>query len=507
MASQEETFHIANNEAKSIAERSQRFPTEHSSYISPGDVAKESYRLSTFKKYPQMSPVNPNPTHLASAGFYYTGYKNMVTCFCCGNNVENWCVGDDVKSPQWHTIKCEFINGQDCGNQPIGGWSVNSGSLREVFRDMEPTLLNSETTDPDANVASSHQEQRIKCLNLFEEIDRLKTFETVSAKKENISASDLAHSGLYHLGSIDRYQCFSCNIVLISSINGNSIKAEHRRLSPRCRMIQGTETRNVALAAPPLQTHRESEIQEPPDPSESTKRVLKTVFPCLCPVNPHMRYEKKRLATFDSRWPASGFRASPSQLAKAGYFFLGERDRVKCWYCNGGLQNWEPGHEPWTEHAKWFPRCEFLLQQKSFEFVSQIVSQYPDVVRPTHWGQPVTQRPPRSLKGVPSPISANIPHMAEVAKQEQFIQFMAGDLVKFAKDKGFETTAIQLAVARRLWSGKHLYTSATDLVNDIIQTENINQSSDDKMSSQKESKDSNSPTNDLKLYKLAQNHS
>ena len=33
----------------------------------------------------------------------------------------------------------------------------------------------------------------------------------------------------------------------------------------------------------------------------------------------------------------------------------GERDRAKCWYCNGGLQNWEYNDDPWIEHGKWFP--------------------------------------------------------------------------------------------------------------------------------------------------------
>ena len=62
-----------------------------------------------------------------------------------------------------------------------------------------------------------------------------------------------------------------------------------------------------------------------------------------------------RLETFDYRWPSTRVRATPPQIAKAGFYFLGERDRVKCWYCNGGLQNWEPMDEPWREHAKWFP--------------------------------------------------------------------------------------------------------------------------------------------------------
>ena len=79
------------------------------------------------------------------------------------------------------------------------------------------------------------------------------------------------------------------------------------------------------------------------------------MFPCLHAVNPHMREEPTRLQTFDERWPSNRVCATAQQIAKAGFYFLGERDRVKCWYCNGGLQNWEPLDEPWREHAKWFP--------------------------------------------------------------------------------------------------------------------------------------------------------
>ena len=68
-----------------------------------------------------------------------------------------------------------------------------------------------------------------------------------------------------------------------------------------------------------------------------------------------MKEESARLVTFDQRWPSSKIQATPLQVAQAGFYFLGERDRVKCWYCNGGLQNWEPQDDPWKEHAKWFP--------------------------------------------------------------------------------------------------------------------------------------------------------
>lgn len=34
----------------------------------------------------------------------------------------------------------------------------------------------------------------------------------------------------------------------------------------------------------------------------------------------------------------------------------GQQDKVRCFFCYGGLQSWERGDDPWTEHARWFPR-------------------------------------------------------------------------------------------------------------------------------------------------------
>ena len=45
-------------------------------------------------------------------------------------------------------------------------------------------------------------------------------------------------------------------------------------------------------------------------------------------------------------------------------------DECKCFHCDGGLKNWEPTDEPWTEHAKWFPRCEWLIQQRGQAFIA-----------------------------------------------------------------------------------------------------------------------------------------
>jgi len=69
----------------------------------------------------------------------------------------------------------------------------------------------------------------------------------------------------------------------------------------------------------------------------------KTNIKCLYPVKPHMNNAADRLQTYrDSQnWPTDRKLASPFQLGAAGFYYLGDRDSVKCWYCNGALQNWE----------------------------------------------------------------------------------------------------------------------------------------------------------------------
>ena len=54
------------------------------------------------------------------------------------------------------------------------------------------------------------------------------------------------------------------------------------------------------------------------------------------------------------------------------YSWTGYLDNVKCFFCDGGLCNWEADDEPWTEHARWFPDCGFLKQVKGMTFIQKV---------------------------------------------------------------------------------------------------------------------------------------
>lgn len=63
--------------------------------------------------------------------------------------------------------------------------------------------------------------------------------------------------------------------------------------------------------------------------------------------------------------------ACPCALPHAGIL-----DYTKCFHCDGGLCNWERGDDPWEEHARWFPKCQFVLLSKGDAFVRDSVQKH-----------------------------------------------------------------------------------------------------------------------------------
>ncbi|XP_006167105.1 baculoviral IAP repeat-containing protein 7 isoform X3 [Tupaia chinensis] len=109
------------------------------------------------------------------------------------------------------------------------------------------------------------------------------------------------------------------------------------------------------------------------------------------PAFPGMGSEELRLASFYSWPPTTGVR--PELLAAAGFFHTGRQDKVRCFFCYGGLQSWEQGDDPWIEHAKWFPRCQFLLQSKGRAFVHSVQQSPPHLSSWGLWEEPEDAAP------------------------------------------------------------------------------------------------------------------
>ena len=195
-------------------------------------------------------------------------------------------------------------------------------------------------------------------------------------------------------------------------------------------------------------------------PNQFENLSLQDSFSCLFPVNPHMRTKEARLQTFldnSSIWPAHRIRATPQQIVDAGMYYLGERDRVKCWYCNGGLQNWERDDNPWEGHAKWFPLCEYVLQQKGLDYVQEVVSKFPGLQRPNFYRATSSsavdvlreqlRSPPSSPPGSPAPVIDPQKELRE-RKAQVNEEMENSEFVQMAKFMGFSEKQIYAALIK-----------------------------------------------------------
>nr|CAB3267788.1 baculoviral IAP repeat-containing protein 7-A-like [Phallusia mammillata] len=358
---------------------------------------------------------------------------------------------------------------------------------------------------------------------------RLGTF----AKFPNYAPVDprvLALHGFYYTGYKDRVKCFSCG-GSVQDWTLNDDPSSQNWHNDDCEFLSGREPRNIPIChssfSPTLarrQRHSENEehripaglalmhgpnrasiqtarvsspqpaVPTPPpsvvastraversqdDPEvsrnieTSTSSARESLFPCLDPVNSHMKRESARLSTFTGNrhnWPSDRINASFQQFAEAGLYYLGSSDRVKCWYCNGGLQNWRPNDQPWFEHAKWFPSCEYLLQKKGVEFVHNVVAQYPNLNRPTPRSGPTLQP---AVSGLQRSSSSRVqivdPREEQRKLKEKVDKFMStSEIVKEATKIGFSFPDIRHAIERNFRGENCNITTAEQLIDDIL---------------------------------------
>ncbi|KAL1517612.1 hypothetical protein ABEB36_001353 [Hypothenemus hampei] len=78
--------------------------------------------------------------------------------------------------------------------------------------------------------------------------------------------------------------------------------------------------------------------------------------------------EQWRRSTFKT-WPfESHKKCNANKMAEAGFIFIGssvEPDSTICFFCSKSLDGWEANDDPWSEHLKHSPQCEYAQMQKS----------------------------------------------------------------------------------------------------------------------------------------------
>ncbi|XP_058033946.1 baculoviral IAP repeat-containing protein 7 [Ahaetulla prasina] len=229
------------------------------------------------------------------------------------------------------------------------------------------------------------------------EIKRLQTFRLWPASVP-VSPTDLAAAGFYFVGPADTVQCFCCGGLLYNWVADEDPMVEHKKFFPSCLYVQDkivgncqqmpwSEEHHDCVDGQFLGMLQSLNVEETPVSGQ--------------PEYTYMEAEGDRLGSFEN-WPSYS-PVSPQLLARAGFFYTGQQDYVRCFYCDGALRNWEQGDDPWIEHARWFPRCAFLLQSRGRDFVNHTQQSNVMLEDNLHWSEDYSESSHESMEREPDP--------------------------------------------------------------------------------------------------------
>uniref|UniRef100_A0A8C2STE2 RING-type E3 ubiquitin transferase n=1 Tax=Coturnix japonica TaxID=93934 RepID=A0A8C2STE2_COTJA len=231
---------------------------------------------------------------------------------------------------------------------------------------------------------------RTTCFQLFnssmrDERRRLRTF-SQWPRSSPVSAWDLAKAGFFFVGPGDQVQCFSCGGILKDWEPGDCPIVEHLKFFPFCKFIYRGAVWNQQGSLQGVFDSVDGQILSLLQRIDSEETALPNQ-----PEYPEMASEEMRLSTFQN-WPQYT-EIRPEELARAGFFYTGQGDVVRCFYCDAGMRNWAFGDDPWREHAKWYPRCEFLLRSMGREFVNSVQESFASTSPPRDSRDQMGQEP------------------------------------------------------------------------------------------------------------------
>jgi hypothetical protein len=233
--------------------------------------------------------------------------------------------------------------------------------------------------------------------------------------------ADLASAGFIYTGNSDLVRCVFCGQYVGDWEEEDFPITEHRSLFPHCPFVQGHDVGNIPIsqlipnpvATASLQSsnnpggifhmmgedetglrpevnYGDAYSMRPPGREANSgpekrgpnvqvigeaEKLSPGIIRHTGPANTKYSTIEARLRTFKD-WPPA-LKQEPRQLADAGFYYIGLSDQTKCFYCEGGLRNWQPDDDPWTEHARWFTKCGYVRLIKGDEFIAKCVDEIP----------------------------------------------------------------------------------------------------------------------------------
>ncbi|XP_070532997.1 baculoviral IAP repeat-containing protein 7-like [Ptychodera flava] len=457
-------------------------------------LSNEATRLATFRSLPSPAAYSVTPSAMARAGLYYTGEDGITACFSCKGKFRS----EDMTEPvmEVHRRKypsCNFVKGTDRNNIPLGSTGKHTEENSQKSKeDDEPNNKQNKGTNSrkmkkkkktsgkdesnvDGLVFDLENDPQLKEADrvLKSEYKRLLTF-IYWPRNAPVLQEDLAKAGFYYLGEDDKVQCLWCGGILKDWRPDDVPINDHRYYFPSCKFAKGEDVGNepmrLTTSQPSERNYGPVERQRLRDPSR-IEVIGRNRSERDAEVDAHVESETStqaqepkhpKFARIEAR--SDSFRNWPNgslpqeYLTQAGFFFTGRRDIVQCFHCGGKLENWEAICDPWIEHARWFPQCQFVSKHRGTVFMKYVKDKHP---RPN--AQPAKEKTGHDNGAM------SIKELVLVAQQVN--DFMKTDTVQVVLDMGYSDNMVKLAIRKHLKQTGRCFRSAEDLLEAVFDLE------------------------------------
>ncbi|XP_076083713.1 baculoviral IAP repeat-containing protein 7-like [Mytilus galloprovincialis] len=375
--------------------------------VSHGEsMSNELLRVSSYSSFPR--EININLIKMAKTGFYYIDGRK-TKCFSCGITYDRWKSGDD----------------------PVVIHKMLSPSCALLA---EPRISSSANQEEQTTVVPNNTDS---------------TVDTTTISSQGLNQSENASST-----SEPRLQ-------ISSSYNGTSNNAQERQGNQQSSPSNRDRSNSATGNSQETQTSKENQNATGTSSCQHNTEFESLGIHLEKPKYPNYACLTVRISSFEG-WP-SYLDQSPRQMALAGFLFAGYHDYTRCFFCGGGLRNWEAGDDPWVEHARWFPKCTFLKQNKGEKFINAVQKRQKEIDRETN----ATNTQETTSRAQTSSLAVN--NSTASTTQSDILQTVAARSVI---EMGYTDQQVINAFQHLTTSGKDINSiSATDIMHILLDDE------------------------------------
>ncbi|XP_059479745.1 baculoviral IAP repeat-containing protein 1e-like isoform X2 [Neocloeon triangulifer] len=311
--------------------------------------------LHRFFTFPTNLEIDPQA--LADAGLFWDENSGTVKCHFC-----------------------EFVIERDSVS------NLKGKSRREILQ-MMPNCKLEQSDNIELDSAANYNYESHRLYSLLRKKDW-----------EFVTPVDMAKAGFYYMGSKDKVRCHFCNLEVHAWEEGDVPLEEHKRWNLDCPFLKDpdsvanfrigeeiidkmssdgagsmshvTTTPFTPDAASRMHRRDYRDESEDEDDSDISSVLVLLLLRIICQeIAPgeHPEYSSvaSRLISFEN-WPKS---QPPQVLARAGFYYTGCEDEVRCFYCSAALKDWDDEANPVARHANANPRCRFLVRRAFTELI------------------------------------------------------------------------------------------------------------------------------------------